>query len=482
MARPNDPYHFSRGVTRRAFGKSPGDIAYSSNIHKHLPFPHFLRFGRALDGKEVVMKYLIPFFVAFHMFAGILVCQESSATPGKTPVPESVLIEEHKSLVNAQKDLIKAQRELLKEYADAFGTSSISRDTAGGKITYKVDDKPIFEVIDLTYKALSEIAAKVGELLRPHASKYDRMVIFDERDFSALSRFRLYREEAKLALANYEKLMREVEDYARPGKEVSGQDLEKEVNIAGERESRRRPQTNPLIAAFSMPQMAGAAIKSVAEVISLFRSETEMSESKMEIDQRTVNTVITGVLLKDGVSKVYNPAHFVPEYDIGAANPQSFYSTISKLRGALAVVLYLEEAASHATPQERSEPKFARLLANIRMTKKQLELLSFSIEPDPIPEKENEKAALTEFRAMVRAEQLDKFITGGGNVGILKLKVLSSGGSRRERKNLMLGTRNDYSGSAVLEIALYDLDGMVKFSEVINHHTGFRKYDAKKMK
>lgn len=428
------------------------------------------------------MRYLIPFVVAFHMFVGIVTCQESNASPEKTPVPESVLIEEHKSLVNAQKDLIKAQRELLKEYADAFGSSSVTRDTAGGKITYKVDDKPIFEVIDLTYQALAEIAARVGELIRPHTSKYDRMVIFDERDFSALSRYRLYREEAKLALANYEKLMREVEDYANPRKAVSGQDLEKEVNIAGEQEGRRRPQTNPLIAAFSMPQMAGAAIKSVAEVISLFRSETEMSESKMEIDQRTVNAVITGVLLKDGVSKVYNPAHFVPEYDLGAANPQSFYSTVSKLRGALAVVLYLEEAASRSTPQERSDPKLAKLLASIRIMKKQLELLSFSVEPDPIPEKDNEKADLTEFRAMVRAEQLDKFITGGGNVGILKLKVLSSGGSRRERKNLMLGTRNDYSGSAVMEIALYDLDGMARFSEVINHHTGFRKYDARKIK
>lgn len=416
------------------------------------------------------------------MLAGILTCQESSATPGKTPVPESVLIEEHKALVNSQKDLIKAQRELIKEYADAFGTSSITRDTSGGKIAFKVDENPIFEVIDLTYQALTEIAVKAGELVRPHSSKYDRIVVFDGPDFSALSRLRLYREEAKIALANYEKLMRDVEDYANSRKAVSGQDLEKEVNIAGEQEGRRRPITDPLITAFSMPQLAGAAIKSVAEVISLFRSETEMSESKMNIDQRTVNAVIAGALLKDGRPRLYDTANFVPEYELGTADTESFYSTVSKLRRAMAVVAYLEDAASQPTTQERNDPKLRRLLASIRMMKKQLEMLSFSIEPDPNPEKEKEKAALTEFRAMVRAEQLDKFITGGSNVGILKAKVLSSGGSRRERKNLMLGTRNDYSGSAVIEIALYDLDGTPRFSEVLSHHTGFRKYDVKKAK
>jgi hypothetical protein len=479
MARRKCSFLFSPRVADRSL---PRNEANPSDLPEQLPCTHLRRPGSAGYGKEAVMKYLITIIVAFHMFIGNATCQESTPIPNKTPIPESVLIEEHKALVNSQKDLIKAQRELIKEYTDAFGTTTITRDTAGGKTAFKVDDKPMFEVIDLTYQALAEIASKIGELIRPHTSKYDRVVIFDERDFAGLSRLRLYREEAKIALANVEKLMREVEDYAAPKKGVLGQDREKEVNISGVQGGGRSPQIDPLITAFSMPQMAGAAIRSVAEVISLFRSETEISESKTEIDQRTVNAAVAGVVLKDSKLKVYDPAHFVPEYELGTANTESFYNTVGKLRRAMAVVTYLEEAAAHATPQEKNDPKLARLLASIRMMKRQLDLLSFSVEPDPIPQKENEKADLTEFRAMVRAEQLDKFMTGGSNVGILKVKVLSSGGSRRERKNLMLGTRNDYSGSAVVEFALYDLDGTPKLSEIVRHHTGFRKYDVKKAK
>lgn len=416
------------------------------------------------------MKRILPALVLLNALALVTLSQEASPTPATTPIPQTVLLDEQKKLVELQTQLLKAQIEYLKAYSEASGSSSASRDNTGGKISYTTNDKPIFEVIDLSYDALNEVAGRVRDRIAPFSAGYDRIVVFDEQDFAALSRYRMYREEAKLALSNYEKLLKEVEAYADDSRKINSIRPE---SVDG-------TNRNPLITTLSLPGIAGSAIKSVAELMSLFRSETEITQSRMQVEQRTVNTVMAGVLLKDGRLKVYNSAQFVPEYDLGINDPESFYQTLSKLRAAAAIVFYLEEAASKEKPADRNEPSFARLLASIRMMKRQLNMLSFSIEPDPIPEKDTEKAIYTEFRAMVRAEKLENFITAGRNVGILKFKVLSSGGSHRERKNLLLGTRNDYSGSVVLELALYDLDGTMRVSEVMKHHTGFRKYTVQK--
>lgn len=417
------------------------------------------------------MKRILTTLVILNALAWFAFSQEPSPTPVPTLVPQSVLLEEQKKLVELQTQLLKAQIDYLKAFTDASGNSSASRDNTGGKISYKTDDKPIFEVIDLSYDSLNEVSVRVRDRIAPLSTNYDRIVIFDEQDFAALSRYRMYREEARLALANYEKLLKELEAYAAAYRKENSFQIE---SIDGKR--------NPLITTLGLPGIASSAIKSVAELMSLFRSDTEITQSRLQIEQRTVNSVMAGVLVGDGRIKVYNSAQFVPEYDLGIDDQESFYQTVSKLRAAFAIVLYLEEAASKEKPTERGDPDFARLLASIRMMKRQLNMLSFAIEPDPIPEKENEKAVYTEFRSMVRAEKLDRFITAGRNVGILKLKVLSSGGSHREKKNLLLGTRNDYSGSVVIEVALYDLDGTMRVSEVMKHHTGFRKYKVEKIR
>jgi hypothetical protein len=78
---------------------------------------------------------------------------------------------------------------------------------------------------------------------------------------------------------------------------------------------------------------------------------------------------------------------------------------------------------------------------------------------------------------MLRAEKLDKVLSGGdAKVGVMKLRLLSSGGARRDKKNLLLGGNTDYSGSAVVEVSLYDADGTMRASEVFSYHTGFRKF------
>lgn len=45
---------------------------------------------------------------------------------------------------------------------------------------------------------------------------------------------------------------------------------------------------------------------------------------------------------------------------------------------------------------------------------------------------------------------------------------------------MLLGAKTDYSGSAVVEVALYDADGTMLVNEVFSYHTGFRKFKTNK--
>lgn len=404
--------------------------------------------------------------------------QEGTPTPAPaaTPIPRIDIIEEQKKLIEKETELLEARTKYLKAYAAAAGASGATRDNTGGKTTFEDENgKPVLETVALSYEALEEIAGRVDTRIKPFMGNYDRIVLFYEPDFLALSRYRLYREEAKLALANYEQLIKAVEE------EAQKQNAEKEVSIDS---IDRTGGGNALITGLGLPGIAGAAVKSVADLISLFRTDRTITQSVNVVDAKSLNAVIAGTLLnKEAGKTIYNPEQFVPEYDIGIGDPNSFYQTVSRLRAAAGYVDYLIEASEHLPPKQQRSDSMIRLVASIKIVKKQLDLLAFKIEQDPIPETPAEKADYTEFRSMVRAEKLDRFFQLSNNrTGILKVRLLSSGGSRRESRNLLLGTKTDFSGSAVIELALYDTDGTMRVSEVMLHHTGFRKYGTQKAK
>lgn len=394
--------------------------------------------------------------------------QNGTPTPSPTPVPKIDQIEEEKKLIQKETELIKARIEYLKAISEASGASSVTKDTSGGKTTFATPEPtPVVEVTALSYEALDEVADKVDQRVKPYMGGYDRLVLFYEPDFLALSRYRIYREQAKLALANYAAFVKALNDAARGGgPKIAG------VESGGDR-------GGGLITGLSIPSIAGTTIKSVAELISLFRTDRTITESMDTIDKRgAVNAVIAGrMLASNNGLKVYNPEQFVPEYDIGIGDENSFYNTLAELQAASAYIEYFIDANKRSGEGRQTGDELGRFLATAKLIKGQFDALSFAITPDIFPETPAEKNDATEFRNMVRAEKLDRFMRSAGRgTGVLRVRLLASGGSRRESRNLLLGNKIDYSGSAVIEVSLYDADGTMRLSEVIRHHTGFRKF------
>lgn len=419
------------------------------------------------------MKWIVvTAFIVFSLFSvKPLIAQTTSptATPVPVPTPISTVeqLEAEKLLIDKETELLESRRKYLEVLRNASGNGAATRETSGGKTEYTADAPPIFETVALSYEAVRQIAAQIDQQITPKIAGYDRVVFYYDKDFSSLSRYRLYREQSRQALANYDALIKLINAEA---------DRTREKVFSAE--SADRSVGDALITALSMPSIATGVIRSVADLVSLFRTDRTITQSSGTVDEKALDTLLAGVLMKDHTGlRIYSPEQFVPEYDIGVGAQSSFYEDLSRISMADAYLDSFLNEMTKAGVDKAAPSAITRLVSTARVVKAQLHGLTFSLRPGPGT---TEQPDVSEFRQMVRAEKLDRFIRpepgSNGKTAILLVRLLRSGGSRRESRNLILGSKTDYSGSAFVEVALYDTDGTLLLSDVFNYHTGFRKF------
>ncbi len=425
-------------------------------------------------GRPQMKRTSIVLWMAMALASPVLISAQE-ATPSPASLTQAEMLSQQKDLITKQKDLLDAQRAYLDVFRQTPGGGLSDRERAGGKTEYNTEQGTVFETVILSYDALREIALKIDERLAPALSRYDRVAVYYEPDFNALSRYRLYREQARIALENYEAFLKQLNEEAarvRQNKEIGIK------SIGGDNGS-------DFLTALAAPSIATAAVRSVAELASLFRTDRTVTTSTVSVRPEVPGVVLTGVLLKahPGMS-FYNSESFVADYELGVGSSDSFYNDIVRLNAAEAYLTYLLDEFARQPEKVQNASPFNRLIARAKAAKTQIAGLSFSLKPGQLSAAETTE--MTEFRRMVRAERLDRFLSAGrapnatSKVGVLKITLLSAGGSRRESRNLILGNKTDYSGSAVVEVVLYDLDGTLRASEVYSHHTGFRKFRTDK--
>jgi len=466
-----------------------------------------------------------------------LLAQDGTPTPTPSSTPseadrriadlakEKARLEAETAVIEARNARYAALRaafegETAKE-GGAGGSNSNQGGNSGrpsGKITVQKDGlaEPDPQVTALSYVALSELSKRFSELVGPTILNYDRIVFYYKTDFEALSRYRLYRGQVKLALRNqklwlekYEELKKLEEKERAERAAAANALLEKQQaaqkqgksNVVGimktESDTLDRGRGFSLADFGGMIPTAGTAIKAVADLVSLFRSDQTISLTKTTIGQSSLSAEFADKMLEMKPSLfVYNPEEFVPEFtqgdnSVGSKAPldlcsgdvnRLFFQDIVCLNDAKAPLELFVLWASKLSQAEQSSPRVSYLTEYAKMVKVQLDLLSFDVKPDPLPPTPEGTKVQTEFRSMVRAEKLEEVLTQGDpkKIGIIVIKDIGSGGSRRENRNLLLGTKIDYSGTAVIEISLYDLDGRIRASKVLSHHTGFRKFPTQK--
>ena len=414
------------------------------------------------------MKNLALISIFIFAFASGIFAQTPAATPtaGET-------LEEREQRIRDEMKVLEARLKYLETIRKAAGSSDITAATSGGSTTFATATVPNLETVSLSYEALLEISQMIDRELKPTVSQYRGLVLYHEPDFLALTRYRLYREQVRMALANYEAVVKRIEEEAQSGSN-------ERMNETTRPKSVRSFGGEALVTALSAPSIATSALKSFAELASLFRTDTTITQSRDVVDRDSLGAVVAGTFLKANPNLiVYHPEQFVPEYELGVRDENSLYSQVSRINAAEAYLNYFLDEVEKLPAAERDAPPLNRIIAAAKVVQTQIRDLGFSKPEERAGGNQNSEGPprISEFRQMMRAEKLDRMLgRTDAKVGVLKLRLLSSGGARREKRNLLLGGKTDYSGSAVVEVALYDADGTMRASEVFSYHTGFRKF------
>src|SRR5688572_12118664 len=409
------------------------------------------------------MKKLLLIALTAAAFSAHVLCQNPASTP-----PEGESVEAREERIREEIRLLEARIKYLNTIRSAAGTSNITAATSGGSTTFATAAQPNLETVSLSYEALKEIARMIDRDLKPIVSQYRGLVIYHEPDFLALTRYRLYREQVRMALANYESIVKRIEEEAGVAEPV-GRVRPRSVRTFG---------AEGFVTALSAPSIATSAIKSFAELASLFRTDKTITESRDVVDKDSLGAVVAGTFLKANPNlTVYHPEQFVPEYELGIRDEASLYTQLSRINAAEAYLNYFLDEVKKLPAAERESPPLSRIIAAAKVVQEQISNLGFAEKRAAGEQNSAASPRVSELRQMIRAEKLDRILTRpDSRVGVMKLRLLSSGGARRDKRNLLLGGKTDYSGSAVIEVALYDADGTMRASEVFSYHTGFRKF------
>lgn len=421
-------------------------------------------------------------------FAASVFAQESPSADTKTePTAEQKIqrLEEEILLLKKQQELEKAKSELsnrrLTEIMEAMPKNSAFK-SLDGKTEFQDDKDSNIESIALSFEALKEVTARINQSLKADISRYSGIVIYYGDDFLALAKYRVYRSQLKIALRNYDLLAANVE-------KLNKENRFPETTITSGKFGTKG--ISPVMMALSLPSIGTSYAKSVAELFSVFRTDTTLTQSRDTIDNLALGTAMTNELLgKNPNLKIFYPQAFIPEYDLENEGGDSLFTQIAKVNEAKDNLEDLSSQVGKIAEVQRATSPLRETISFAEMIKKQMQSLTISDSVSNAAargENNIEKKKMSDFRELVRAEKLDRFLRGSRDsvssnqnqepIGILKLRMLSSGGSRRETRNLFFGNKITFSGSAIIEVLLFDADGTLRASNIFSLHTGFRKME-----
>lgn len=415
----------------------------------------------------MIRSILISFLVL--VLSAFVFSQAPSPTP-PSPDAQMAALQQQIDLLKKQQEFEKAKSDLanqrLKEILEALPKTSGLK-VPESKTTFSDDAKASAETTALSYEALKALSAQIEAAIRPVTSQYTAIAIHNEADFTALAKYRVYRSQSEAALKNFEKWRKRLEAAAMRDANA-GDDI-------------KIQSWDPITSALNFPTIATAFAGSVGELLSLFRTETIITESTDTVDADALGAAIAHELKSGNKAlKVFYPRAFVPEYDLESEGRESILIRVSEINQAYVEVSNFLVWANKLTEAQRGP--ISSLIEEARNVKAQLQALAMANEEiggqeRRGPEDDQPRQQYTDLRQLVRAEKLDRFLRqgAGSRVGILKLRSLASGGSRRETRNLFLGNKIRYSGSVTIELLMFDIDGMLAASEIFSLHTGFRK-------
>jgi hypothetical protein len=382
-----------------------------------------------------------------------------------------------------QKDLVEARNELtaaeLKKYQSAVKDPNGRGGDDKNNTTFNVGSGTASpEVASLSYEALAELSDDIERRIHPVASQLSGVVFYNDADFDSLAKYRIYRRQSDMVMKNFERIKSRIAEASSKQYKVETLGIRGDVATT----------------LLSLPNIATGFLGDVGSLLSMFRSTTTITEWPNTIDGASIETQMANAFQRGNPGiKIFMPGAFTPEYDLESEGKDSIILRVTEINQAYQDLDTFVERMEKLPPAVLNDRDVQSLLADARVVRDQLGDLAIGngkvggqqrgLESGLIAAAtgSNELAKRrSDLEQLIRAEKLDRFLRQNGNVGILKVRLISSGGSRRQTSNLLFGNHVKYSGGVIFEVLMFDLDGTVKVSDIYGWHTGFRKLDTQK--
>lgn len=324
----------------------------------------------------------------------------------------------------------KLQADLAEQRRKALTNSLPSTEAKALEGSTKVDDKAGgMETTTLAYASAEAVAAEVARRLKTMKA-VERVVVHSEADASGLRQYGLFLAQAGLLKQGYASVQETAE-----GTKVGAESLE--------------PVT--------------AQLKSLIDLVALFRSDVELKGRDATIDQDALVSALGKQLAGSSIA-LYHPKLY-PGVPADVTQSPAF-QTLSDLEESRRSA---EKAVRKAADQKSlAEAVQAEVKARLeRLVNIHEALVAQLTKAEPA-------AAPAPLAALLQVDRLHSEHTY-----VLVLKAVAAGGTVRVTRNLwtfFAAPRVAYSGAAIVNMMLFDRDGKLVLSDVLYQHSGFTPF------
>jgi len=380
--------------------------------------------------------------------------QQPNPQAAATPDPELIKLQKELELEKARTELAVQRRATLNATLLPASNETANKVLTGEIKVSDTDNKNDFETesVALSYEAVSIIARQLSSKLQSGAADFNQIVIYSSADFQTLAQYRVFESQAVPALDAYDFLL----SVERSGTRGAARGLSRGIGAE----------------VLELPTIGTSFVKSAIDFISLFRTDTTISNKKVTIETPALGALFANEMrvLRPGL-KVYFPEAYIPDYDWEPEDETSVLTQLTKLYAYREVVKGILKDYDETKAAEKEKHLYHRQIPALTALNDQVSALLANYEK---PDGEN---ATNRLRQLLRAEALNRMLGNDPKTGILQLKVLDAGGSQRITRNLIFGSKIRHSGGAIVSYLLFDKMGVLRSSEMFYYHTGFQKMD-----
>lgn len=366
-----------------------------------------------------------------------------STTP--TPDAESEALKREKELLGLMKDIAQNQNELFKATIGTLDTSKLPAGTVSNTTT-EIESKI------LAYKSadigLEKIVSEINALgVRP-----TKVLIFDEKSLQALTAHKSISAQSSFLIAKIDSLKR----VTAPSYDCNALTNSEKAPVA------------PLV-----------VVDTALQVLALFKSNTSLTGTKVDLDEFALYSALTEKLRSKGIASVYVPLYYPDLANDDEAVPQIMvlYAELEKRSTDLG------ESLTKITKYKEQLEKFVKVETNPACKEKLLEqqndlgnkeseikrLQPYLTQIQGAMLKVDEKTGLSLLMQLVSAEKIKNAATGAH---LLQLKSISAGGTAKI-KTTVLGSRLSFGGGSLLAYMLADPKGSLVKSGLFPTYGGF---------